>query len=79
MFVRIPSEGDLRALRDILDADFPAWKEYIKAQVKRNLDKELAKEIKANVKNAVLPIVKKPIKEVGHFSFPPCKCRMLKG
>ena len=69
MFVRIPSEGDLRALRDILDADFPAWKEYIEAQVKRNLDKELAKEIKANVKNAVLPIVKKPIKEVGHFSF----------
>lgn len=69
LFVRIPAEGDLRALRDILDADFPAWKEYIKAQVKINLNKELAKEVKANVKNAVLPIVKKPIKEVGHFSF----------
>ena len=69
MFVRIPAEGDLRALRNILDADFPAWKEYIKAQVKSNLNKELAKEVTANVKNAVLPIVKKPIKEVGHFSF----------
>ena len=52
-----------------MDADFPAWKEYINAQVKINLNKELAKEVKANVKNAVLPIVKKPIKEVGHFSF----------
>ena len=52
-----------------MDADFPAWKEYIKAQVKINLNKEFVKEAKANVKNAVLPIVKKPIKEVGHFSF----------
>ena len=48
---------------------FLPGKSILKQQVKRNLNKELAKEVKANVKNAVLPIVKKPIKEVGHFSF----------
>ena len=48
---------------------FLPGKSILKHKQKRNLNKELAKEVKANVKNAVLPIVKKPIKEVGHFSF----------
>jgi len=59
----IPAEGDLQALQDILDTDFPTWKEYIKAQAKKHLNKALVKEAATNATNAVLPIVKKPITE----------------
>lgn len=64
LFVRIPTAGDVQALQDILDSDFPTWKEYIKAQAKKHLNKALVKEATTNATNAVLPIVKKPIKEV---------------
>ena len=75
LFVRIPAEGDLQALQDILDTDFPTWKEYIKAQAKKHLNKALVKEAATNATNAVLPIVKKPITEVG-ITFLICQCRM---
>ena len=65
LIFRVPAASDLQVLQDILDKDFPAWKDNIKAQAKKYLNKELLKEATANATKAVLPIVKNPIKEVG--------------
>ena len=60
----IPTADDKKTIKDILGKDFPTWKGYIIAQAKKHINKELVKEATTKATNAILPIVKQPIKQV---------------
>ncbi|EDO42668.1 predicted protein [Nematostella vectensis] len=57
----VPASTDKGTLQQLLDSDFPKWKEYIKQQAKKHLNTAMVKEAKENATKAVLPIVKQPI------------------
>ena len=61
---KVPREDDEDTIQDILNKNFPDWKEHIKEETKKHMNQMAVRAANTTAYQTVLATVRKPIKDV---------------